>query len=480
MKKININHIRSGFSLMEMMIVLLIVAIVAAASAPMISKRMTRNAGTGDSPWIFTGTSDNIAYNLRGNNVSAIIGGVVSPLINNNRARLHIQSDGTRPQISLSDGNGNNAIISLINNTINLADTIQLDRTRNRLCVGGAAMGDNNSVAIAGINNNTIPQNSIVIGNNSTTSVTWGAVIIGNNITGDKSVQIGPYGSGISIDHSAQGNEVDIAGSSIGNLRLSIGARAASAFSAINIGETFKYSGNEDGKRTITLGHSGNAWLHKDVVYIPGDLVVDGNVFLGAGGGNTVIKIDNSGSNIIYRPAYQTDGWTDNMNVGGSFAGWVNMFNKNGYAISDRRLKNVGEKFTAGLDELKKLEFFNYTLKSDEKKTPRVGVMAQDLQKVFPNAVFEGPKPEKYLSIRWDDMFYAVINAVKELDTKITEIVKNIQEHSDKIAQLEAKINSQQETIDALQAQNKAFEKQNAEFEKRLKRLERKREFQAE
>ena len=42
--------------------------------------------------------------------------------------------------------------------------------------------------------------------------------------------------------------------------------------------------------------------------------------------------------------------------------------------------------------------------------------------------------------IRWDDMFYAVINAVKELDTKICEIVSNITD-------IKATIESQQKTI---------------------------------
>ena len=66
-----------GFSLMEMMVVLLIVAIIAAASAPMVTKKLSRNAGTGDSPWVFTGLNNSIAYNMNGNNNSAVIIGTV-------------------------------------------------------------------------------------------------------------------------------------------------------------------------------------------------------------------------------------------------------------------------------------------------------------------------------------------------------------------------------------------------------------------
>ena len=70
------------------------------------------------------------------------------------------------------------------------------------------------------------------------------------------------------------------------------------------------------------------------------------------------------------------------------------------------------------MNKIKQLKVYNYTFKDDENKTPRVGVMAQDLQKVFPDAVTKGDNG--FLRIRFEDMFYALINAVKELDLRIT------------------------------------------------------------
>ncbi len=102
---------------------------------------------------------------------------------------------------------------------------------------------------------------------------------------------------------------------------------------------------------------------------------------------------------------------------------------------SDRRLKNVGEEYVGGLEELSKLKFYNYTLKDDEKKTPQVGVIAQDLKKVLPNAVFKDS--DGYLKVRRDHLFFASLNAIKTLFNRITEL-----------------------------------EKRNAELEKRLERLE--------
>ena len=81
---------------------------------------------------------------------------------------------------------------------------------------------------------------------------------------------------------------------------------------------------------------------------------------------------------------------------------------------------------------------FNYTFKKDETKEPRVGVMAQDLQKIFPDAVKKGE--DGFLRIRMEDMFYAVINAIKELDTRVTALEKENAELKIRLEKLEAKI----------------------------------------
>lgn len=102
---------------------------------------------------------------------------------------------------------------------------------------------------------------------------------------------------------------------------------------------------------------------------------------------------------------------------------------------SDRRLKNIGSRNNAGLKEINKLKIYNYTFKNDEKKSPHVGVMAQDLLKVFPNSVFKGN--DGYLRIKWDEMFFATINAIKELDRKIIALVKRTTTVETQISKLE-------------------------------------------
>ena len=137
-------------------------------------------------------------------------------------------------------------------------------------------------------------------------------------------------------------------------------------------------------------------------------------------------------------------GADDTFNVGG----WLNAsdpYNNNGNPgylsnswISDRRLKYVGKESQSGLDEIRELKVFNYTFKKDKSKTPHVGVIAQDLQKVFPDAVKKGV--DGFLQIRFEDMFFAMINAIKELDAKYQAQEKRINELEKRIEALEAKI----------------------------------------
>ncbi len=133
---------------------------------------------------------------------------------------------------------------------------------------------------------------------------------------------------------------------------------------------------------------------------------------------------------------------------------------------SDKRLKNIGEKYTLGLEALKKLDFYNYTFKDDKTKRPQVGVIAQDLQKVFPDAV--KLDEDGYLSIRWDEMFYAVINAVKELDNKIETLSLQVKTNIEDIVSVKTKNNEQDETI---KAQQKLIEEQQKAIEELRNRV---------
>lgn len=114
---------------------------------------------------------------------------------------------------------------------------------------------------------------------------------------------------------------------------------------------------------------------------------------------------------------------------------------------SDIRLKDLTTIFDDGLNAINRLTVYNYTYKADEEQQPQVGVIAQDLKRVFPNAVSKDKKG--YYQIRWDEMFYAAINAIKTLDSKIEALASRVSKDRARIAtlkkdnaNLEKKLNS--------------------------------------
>lgn len=114
---------------------------------------------------------------------------------------------------------------------------------------------------------------------------------------------------------------------------------------------------------------------------------------------------------------------------------------------SDIRLKDLTTIFDDGLNAINRLTVYNYTYKADEEQQPQVGVIAQDLKRVFPNAVSKDKNG--YYQIRWDEMFYAAINAIKQLDSKIEALASRVSKDRARIAtlkkdnaNLEKKLNS--------------------------------------
>ena len=260
-----------------------------------------------------------------------------------------------------------------------------------------------------------------------------GSSALENNVTGFgntaigsdalNTVRQGDYNTG--LGYSACANVT-------GSNKTCIGASSGPSYSAA-LGQ-----GTE---KTIFLGDADTT------VYIPGNLVVGKRAFIGASLGDSGTKRNCLFYNTErgwhgvygYKGRGDRDSWYFDMNdmINGRMWGDFRLgFTLKNY-ISDRRLKYVGTNNNDGLDKIKQLKVFNYVYKKDTTKTPHVGVIAQDLQKVFPNAVKKGK--DGFLTIRMEDMFYAVINAIKELDAKYQAQEKRINDLEKRIEKLEAK-----------------------------------------
>ena len=98
---------------------------------------------------------------------------------------------------------------------------------------------------------------------------------------------------------------------------------------------------------------------------------------------------------------------------------------------SDARLKDNIQPLGSTLDKLHQIEGKTYTLLKDEENTLKIGVLAQEVQSVFPELVSEGA--DGTLSVNYQGLVPVLINAINEQEAKMSE---------------------QEAKIEALQAQN--------------------------
>ena len=317
-----------------------------------------------------------------------------------------------------------NAISSIAigNNSItNRSGAIALGRNAATSGVAGIAIG---SIA------NASGRNSVAIGYNAEASGTRN-IAIGENackyVTGSNKICIGAN-SGPSSDDSWAKDNVE---------RVFIGGK-----SAYNNGPAVLEVHNGTSQYKVSSGRD----LADSVVVINGALLVKGGIITSMPWVDDSKFKNDGGVNLVGRTGGQLEpvriDWNHSGNqlsaeydidVHGRFKS-----PNSGRYYSDRRLKYVGKENTSSLDKIRQLKIFNYTFKKDPTKEPHVGVIAQDLQKVFPNAVKKGA--DGFLTIRMEDMFYAVINAIKELDSRVTALEKENKELKTRLDKLEAKI----------------------------------------
>ncbi|MDD3436546.1 MAG: tail fiber domain-containing protein [Candidatus Gastranaerophilales bacterium] len=370
--KNNLN--KKGFSLAEMMVVMLVLAIILAAALPLFSRRS--KARSSASPWKYDSITNSDIYAATGDTQGVIIG--TSAFASGDSAKLLINtSDISQNQILFKEG----------------GDTYGKLIVDSKYNIG---FGDNITVETTEGYNTVINSDSRAIGGYST------ALGYASYASGFSSIAIG-------------------GGHAFGEESIAIGTTTTvdtSYARSVSIGKGAQATASDQ----IVLGSIDHA------VRIPGTLTV------GTNGGNFF----------------------------GATGTWL--------TTSDKRLKNINGDFTDGLDKIRQLNVYNYTLKKDKKKTPRIGVIAQDLQKVFPDAVEKDKKG--YLLIRQEDMFYAMLNSIKQLDKIVQNILDDIKSLIVKLEQIDDKI-AALIRVDQINSQKiKELEAKNKVLEARLKKLE--------
>jgi hypothetical protein len=90
---------------------------------------------------------------------------------------------------------------------------------------------------------------------------------------------------------------------------------------------------------------------------------------------------------------------------------------------SDERVKNITGNITDALAKTNTLRAVNFSWKADVKNTPHVGLIAQDVQRVLPEAVSEN---DGYLGVAYTDVIPLLTAAIQELAAKVQALEAKI------------------------------------------------------
>ena len=141
------------------------------------------------------------------------------------------------------------------------------------------------------------------------------------------------------------------------------------------------------------------------------------------------VRIDNG--NGIY--GWNSPGNIANLYINKDAASTAHVYitNYQGLTSSDIRLKSVFFDIPDVLDKLEGISAFYYTMKEDEDKIPCIGVSAQAVREVLPEAVqlITPDNGDSYYGVDYIQMLTAFgINGIKELHAKVKALEKRVEE----------------------------------------------------
>ncbi len=134
--------------------------------------------------------------------------------------------------------------------------------------------------------------------------------------------------------------------------------------------------------------------------------------------------------------------------------------------FSDKRLKENIKESKYSLKDLRKINVYEYNFKDDKSKDLQIGVIAQELKKIIPQAVTTNPF-NGYLAVDTSWVMYTVVNSVKELDLKVQKISASLNSYAKEFVSLATRVEKLEKEVLMLERENKYLTSQvNAEYKK--------------
>ena len=125
--------------------------------------------------------------------------------------------------------------------------------------------------------------------------------------------------------------------------------------------------------------------------------------------------------------------------------------------MSDKRLKENIRSARYGLNEVRKINVYNFNYKNDL-KTPKIGVIAQEVQKIIPEAIIK--MENGYLTVIFDWILYPMVNAIQEIDNSVIVSTQKIEKYAKEYLVLVQKVNNLEKEVKLLEKENKSLEKE--------------------
>lgn len=136
--------------------------------------------------------------------------------------------------------------------------------------------------------------------------------------------------------------------------------------------------------------------------------------------------------------------------------------------VSDRRFKENIVPSNRSIKDIRNINIYEYNFKADKDKAKRIGVIAQEYRKVFPNDVVRDSVTKKLaLSVDW--MIYTMVNAIKDVDNEIKHLQNDAKVYINDFSDLKTKISKLEKQAQQIKSENEEIKLHLTEVNKKLK-----------
>jgi hypothetical protein len=378
-------------------------------------------------------------------------------------------------------------------NSSRLVNGLSVDASGN-VGVGGSPSGsfkldvNGNSKVLNNLTISSTTNAALIAATNSTTGYTYIDII--NNGASGRNYQIGVGGNGaasgyannlyfdlvgvgnimtltsgrnVGIGTNSPGYLLDVINGSNPSLRVRNAALGGSATLLLETANDFTgtcqayvrvLGSTGNGQSTLTFGTAGaisdTTATERMRITSGGDVIVGGTATAGLQRSVTTNASNNSGFVIQTGGTNKGYLYCDNANTylesttSGRIYCWVNGANgvyltagsTSWTANSDERLKNITGNIENAIESLLTLRTVKHTWKSDENKIERLGLIAQDVEKVFPQVIEKYQIPAgreqqqtdetEYLGVKYTELIPVLVKAIQELKAEVDSLKAQI------------------------------------------------------